>query len=245
MTSGRIHVARSAIGRMKAALCALAMLMLVVDATAAKHAANEKQQDSLDHYIQQLSLNAKAEPEPASRGSIFTPGGLLADPCSDFKARRVGDMLAVQIVESTTISQSGSLDSERNFTHSSAITGVGGQSPSYLNPLLAANSATKLTGTGAAASSSSLNTVLSARVVALLPNGSLVIEANRRVLANQQHEDVVLRGVVRPADISSGNLVYSYQISNLELEVKGKGVISDTVRQPNIVVRTLMKILGF
>jgi flagellar L-ring protein precursor FlgH len=122
---------------------------------------------------------------------------------------------------------------------------VGGQSPSFFNPLLAANSSTKLTGTGAAASQSSLNTILTAQVVAVLPSGSLVVEARRHVLANQQHENVVLRGVVRPADISSANSVYSYQLFDLQLEVRGKGVISDTVRQPNIVMRTLLKLISF
>ena len=63
-------------------------------------------------------------------------------------------------------------------------------------------------------------------------------------MANQQHENVVLRGVVRPADISTNNSVFSYQLFNLQLEVKGKGVISDSVRQPNIVMRTLLKLIG-
>ena len=232
----------------KSILVTLASLALLLALPAAagtgKKPVADKQRDSLDQYLKQLAAPA-ALASPSTSGSLFVAGGVLADPYADFKARRVGDTLAVQIVESTTISQSGSLDSERNFTHSSAITGVGGQTVSYLNPLLAANSATKLTGTGATASATSLNTVLSAQVVAVLPSGSLVVEADRRILANQQHEDVVLRGVVRPADISSANLIYSYQLSNLQLEVKGKGVISDTVRQPNIVVRTLMKLLGF
>ncbi len=164
---------------------------------------------------------------------------------ADVKAHAVGDTIAIQIVESTTIAQSGNIATERDFAHSSGITAVGGQSPSFLNPLLAANSSTKLTGTGATASQSSLNTVLTALVVAVLPNGLLVVEARRQVMANQQHENVVLRGVVRPADIASNNSVYSYQLFDLQLDVKGKGVISDSVRQPNIVMRTLLKMIGF
>ena len=87
--------------------------------------------------------------------------------------------------------------------------------------------------------------MLTALVVAVLPNGLLVVEAKRQVLANQQHENVTLLGVVRPADIASNNSVFSYQLFDLQLEVMGKGVISDTVRQPNVVVRTLLKILSF
>ena len=211
---------------------------------AAKKSKVEKQPDSLDQYLKQLAAAPPATLTSTS-GSLFTTGGLLADPCSDVKAHAVGDTIAIQIVESTTISQSGNVATERDFSHSSGITGVGGQSPRFLNPLLAANSSTKLAGTGATNSQSSLNTVLTALVVAVLPNGSLVVEAHRQVMANQQHENVTLRGVVRPADIASNNSVYSYQLFDLQLEVKGKGVISDSVRQPNIVMRTLLKLIGF
>jgi flagellar L-ring protein precursor FlgH len=207
------------------AVIALVLLVLSGASLAEKKSKTEKQQGTLDEYMKQL-----AAPAPTSfattRGSLFSSSGLLADPYSDFKAHLVGDSISIQILESTTISQSG-------------------QTPSFLNPLLAANSSTTLKGTGAAASQSSLNTVLTAQVVAVLPSGSLVVEACRQVMANQQHENVVLRGVVRPADISPNNSVFSYQISNLQLEVKGKGVISDSVRQPNIVMRTLLKIIGF
>ena len=219
-------------------------LMLVSCQLSAAHKKPAESQQPLAEYIREVSASAPSPVRPSS-GSLFVSEGLLADPFSDVKARKVGDTIAVQIVESTTISQSGNLATQRDFSHTSAVTNVGGQSPSFFNPLLAANSSTKLTGTGAAASQSSLNTILTAQVVAVLPSGSLVVEARRHVLANQQHENVVLRGVVRPADISSANSVYSYQLFDLQLEVRGKGVISDTVRQPNIVMRTLLKLISF
>jgi flagellar L-ring protein precursor FlgH len=232
--------------RKPAQLAAIVLLLLGLSTAlpAEKKSKAGKQQNPLEQYVKQLAVPAPAVSLSTS-GSLFTSSGLLADPFSDYKAHLVGDSLAIHIVESTTISQSGSVATQRSFTHSSGVTGVGGQSPSFLNPLLAANSNTKLTGTGTTASKSSLDTVLTAQVVAVLPSGSLVVEARRQVLANQQHENVVLRGVVRPADISNGNLIYSYQLSNLELEVKGKGIISDSVRQPNIVMRTLLKLVGF
>jgi flagellar L-ring protein precursor FlgH len=223
---------------------ALLLLLFAASASAEKQPPAGKQQDSLDQYMKQLASPA-ATPGPTTTGSLFTSGGLFADPYSDVKAHLIGDTIAIHIVESTTIAQSGSVASQRDFNHSSAVTGVGGQTPSFLNPLLAANSSTKLTGAGTTASQSSLNTMLTAQVVAVLANGSLVVEARRQVMANQQHENVVLRGVVRSADIASNNIVLSNQLFDLQLEVKGKGVISDSVRQPNIVMRTLLKFIGF
>jgi flagellar L-ring protein precursor FlgH len=224
---------------------ALALALLLAPSTeATKKTKVEKQPDPLDQYVTHIA----ATPPPAltlTSGSVFTTSGPLLDPYGDIRAHAVGDTLSIQIVESTTIAQSGNIATDREFTHSSAITGIVGQSPSFLNPLLAANSGTKLTGSGTTASQSSLNTVLTALVVAVLPNGLLVVEAKRHVMANQQHENVTLLGVVRPADIASNNSVFSYQLFDLQLDVVGKGVISDTVRQPNVVVRTLLKLLSF
>lgn len=226
------------------AALSLALLLLALPAEAAKKKPQaEKQTDSLDRYLMQLAATPP-QPLTLTSGSVFTSSGLLANPYGDFKAHAVGDTVAIQVVESTTIAQSGNVATERDFSHTSGITAIAGQSPSFLNPLLAANSSTKLTGSGATASQSTLNTVLTGLVVAVLPNGLLVVEARRQVVANQQHENVTLLGVVRPADISSNNSVFSYQLFDLQLEVMGKGVISDSVRQPGLVARTLLKILS-
>jgi flagellar L-ring protein FlgH len=226
------------------AALALLLLLIPAPALASKKPKLQAQPDSLDQYIAHLAAIPPVKPDP-TRSSLFTDHSPLAVPFGDYKARFVGDTVAIQIVESTTISQSGNVATDREFSHSSGVTGVGGTTPSFLNPLLAANSSTKLTGTGAAASQSSLNTTLTALVVAVLPNGLLVVEARRQVMANQQHENVTLRGVVRPADISLNNTVNSYQLFDLQLDVKGKGVISDSVRQPNIVTRMLLKLIAF
>ena len=61
----------------------------------------------------------------------------------------------------------------------------------------------------------------------MLANGMLVIEAARQVEFSQQTQTIVLRGLVRPEDISQQNQVLSTAISSLELEVRGKGIIND------------------
>jgi flagellar L-ring protein precursor FlgH len=82
-------------------------------------------------------------------------------------------------------------------------------------------------------------------VAAVLPSGALVIEAERSVLMNNERQTVVVRGVARPGDIAPDNTVVSNDLSNLELELKGKGVVSEGTRPPNVVVRTLLRIFGF
>jgi flagellar L-ring protein precursor FlgH len=62
---------------------------------------------------------------------------------------------------------------------------------------------------------------------------------------NNQHQTVIIHGVVRPGDITASNTVPSTAISNLEVELKGRGVISDGVAPPNRWVRLLLKLVGF
>ena len=83
------------------------------------------------------------------------------------------------------------------------------------------------------------------QVVDVLPNGMLVIEAARQVTFSQQTQTIVLRGLVRPEDISQQNQILSTAISSLELDVRGKGIISDYTHRPNVLVRLLQQLLIF
>jgi flagellar L-ring protein precursor FlgH len=111
--------------------------------------------------------------------------------------------------------------------------------------LINQNSSAGLTAQGTSATNSSLSTIFGGQVVDVLSNGTLVIEAAREVEFSQQTQTIVLRGLVRPEDISQQNQVLSTAISSLELEVRGKGIVSDYTRRPNALVRLLQQILIF
>ena len=73
----------------------------------------------------------------------------------------------------------------------------------------------------------------------------LVISAARQLEFNQQTETVLLRGIVRPEDVSPSNQILSTSISGLEIQVIGKGIINDSTHRPNLLVRSIEKILVF
>jgi flagellar L-ring protein precursor FlgH len=102
-----------------------------------------------------------------------------------------------------------------------------------------------LSGKSQASSATSLTTTLAGRVVAVLPSGNLVVEAERIINMNHEKQTIVLRGIVRRGDIGPNNTVASNTIGDLELEIKGKGVISDGVRPPHPVLRAILRILNF
>ena len=182
-----------------------------------------------------------------SLGSLWPlDGGSLTNLATDYKARRLNDIVIIRIAEQTLAQASGNVTAQRGFSSSSAITGLAGQvNTNPVNPLYALNSSNNLKGTGTANSQSLLQANLAGRVVAVLPNGNLVIEAERAVSFNQQTQTVILRGLVRPGDIASDDSVPSTSMSDLELELKGKGVVTDATRQPNVFTRWLMKLVNW
>lgn len=179
-------------------------------------------------------------------GSLWSPGDPLLDVASDYKARHVNDTVMIEVAVQTTAAQNADVTSQRTFQTSSGITGLAGAiNTKGLNPLFNANSSTALKGSGATDSSTTFQTSMAAQVIAVLPSGNLVVEAHRSIFMNNQHEDVTVRGVVRPNDIGPNNTVPSSALSNLEVELKGKGILSDSTRPPNRLVRAILWLVGF
>jgi flagellar L-ring protein precursor FlgH len=179
-------------------------------------------------------------------GSLWSPGSELSNLSNDYKARKLNDTVVILVSVQTTAAQNADVNSQRAFQTSSAITGLAGDiNTKGLNPLFNANSSTSLKGSGATDSSSTFQTSMTAQVIDVLRSGNLVVEAQRKIFMNNQHEDVIVRGVVRPNDIGPNNTVPSTSLSNLEIEMKGKGIIADSVRRPNLITRALLWLTGF
>ena len=197
-------------------------------------------------YVDKVAQNY-AEPElHRSTGSLWAPGGLLTDVSVDYKARSLHDTLTVLVSVQTTAAQSGAVNNSRAFATNSAITGLlGGLSTAGTNPLFAAQSSNSLKGQGQTSSNTTFTTSLTGQVIAVLPNGNLVVEAHRQIDMNNQHEEVIVRGVARPGDIAPTNTIASAALAELEIELKGKGIISDSVRPPNPVTRAILWLFGF
>jgi len=196
-------------------------------------------------YISRMQLRVTAAPEEHTVGSLWTAQSPLGDFSVDYKAHNLNDTITILVSVQTTATQSGTVDSERSFTSSSAITGIMGRAPAATNPLLSGNSSSVLKGQGSTASNTLFQTSLTGQVIAVLPNGILVVEAERQIFMNNQHENVIVRGMVRPGDIGPNNTVASTALSNLEIEMKGKGIISDGVRPPNFITKAILWLLNF
>jgi flagellar L-ring protein FlgH len=224
---------------------AIAMLFAFPAQARTKNKNSPTKHDALADYIQRMMGSAPA-PAPSSLGSLWIDNGRLANLVADYKASRVGDLVTINVSQNLSSTNTGNVQTSRAFSASSGITALGGHiTTSGVANLFSPNSNQALTGKAQATSTTALATTLTGRVAAILPTGTLVVEAERQIVMNDQRETVIVRGLVRPGDLDATNTVASNSVGNLEVEVKGKGVISEGVRSPTPVTKWFLRIFGF
>ncbi|MGA3092986.1 MAG: flagellar basal body L-ring protein FlgH [Terriglobales bacterium] len=226
---------------MKTVLCCL----FVLTASWLQASKRDAKDDGLAKYLAHLQGTQPAAPV-LSLGSIWVDTGKMASLSADYKAMVVGDTIEIVVVQGLTSSNANSVSAVRTLNTSSGISSLPGKiNVGGVTNLLGLNSSEALAGKGAASTATNVTTNLAGRVVAVLASGNLVVEAERIINMNNEKQTILLRGVVRRGDIGPNNTIASDSVGDLELEIKGKGVISDSVRQPNRVIRAILHFLDF
>jgi flagellar L-ring protein precursor FlgH len=202
-------------------------------------------EQALRSYIERV--RARHDAEVATPGSIWSPEGRLVRLGTDAKAARIHDVVSIVVLENLAASTDGQVKNVRASKAASNVTALFGalKTSSALQNLVGQNSSSGLTAQGQSTTNSSVSTTFGGEVVDVLPNGMLVVQATRQLTFSQQTQLIRLRGLVRPEDVSAQNQVLSTAMTDLELEVTGKGIVSDSTYRQNPLVRWLERILIF
>lgn len=163
--------------------------------------------------------------EEHQQGAIFHPSTALG-LYEDMKARRVGDILTVMLVEQTS-GQNSADNSVSNTTDMSVATPTFGGS-ARPNMAIDLGSENSFNGQFGSSQSNSLNGSISVTVHGVLPNGNLIVEGEKWIRINQGNEFIRLEGVIRPKDIDTNNMLYSTQIADARISYGGTGTHGNT-----------------
>ncbi|NUO07186.1 MAG: flagellar basal body L-ring protein FlgH [Candidatus Brocadia sp.] len=150
---------------------------------------------------------------------------------NDNRARGIGDIVTVQINESTEITGNEDSSADNKSSHkinvdtSSFFTKPLGDTSGYL-PNISSDTNHSFSGKGAYASNRNINLELTAVVSEILANGNLIIEGNRDVNINGEKYNIKLSGIVRPIDISIDNVIQSSSVANANIILEGKGFLT-------------------
>lgn len=195
-------------------------------------------------------------------GAIFHAGINERPLFEDMRARNIGDILTINIVEKTSGTRSSSGDSSYSNSIDANIPTVttnipakiGGPIGSVLSQLFSltgsvtgdSSNATSNEVTGSA--SQNLTGTITVTVIDVLPNGNLLVSGEKQVALNNSNEFIRFSGVVNPTTISNLNAVQSTQVADAHLEYRGAGAMNEFVndtRTLGFLGRFFLSVLPF
>ncbi len=171
----------------------------------------------------------------------------------DQRARRVGDILTVEVTIEDEADFTNQSSRSRDFEDNMGFSGFFGlqnellevlPSPVDLDNLVDLNSDMANGGRGQTQRSESIETNIAAVITQVLPNGNFVIEGRQEVRVNFEVREVYVAGVIRPEDITPLNTIDHEQIAELRFAYGGRGQITD-VQQPRYGAQVLDIILPY
>ena len=202
----------------------------------------------LDRYVSGAEArSAEAAAASATPRSIWVGGSRLADAARDVRASQVDDVLTIVVAEQASAVTTGVTKTQRTSSISASVNAAAGitRATGPLANLAGASGNNQLNGQGTTSRVTTLSTTLTAHVIAVLPNGALVVEASKDIQINSERQLITVRGVIRPADIDTTNSVQSNRLGQLEVRVNGKGVVGDAIKRPFFLYRLLLGLLPF
>lgn len=167
-----------------------------------------------------INLEHKALLPSQVTGGLYGAGNGMA-LFEDIKARGVGDIVTVILVEQN----SGQKSADTNLNQSTAInvgTPTFGGSPRP-NMGIDLGSDNVFTGESGSSQSNSLSGSIAVTVTDVLAGGNLLIEGEKWIQINQGKEFIRLQGIIRPRDVGPDNIIYSTQVADARISYSGSG----------------------
>ncbi|MGA1863332.1 flagellar basal body L-ring protein FlgH [Deferribacter thermophilus] len=190
------------------------------------------------NYKKEIEEYEKYQAQRKPSPSLWTDIGNYGTFFLDYKGRKVGDIVIVKIVESSSATNSNTTKTSKSTSYKMGITSLLGlptnlgmnnflNSGNQFDPNIDASTSNSFNGKGQKQKSDQVTATIAARVVDVLPSGNLVIEGHREIIVDQEKQIISVRGVIRQKDIDASNTVLSTAIADAQITYSGKGVLSD------------------
>jgi flagellar L-ring protein precursor FlgH len=157
--------------------------------------------------------------------SLFDEGhwrGLTADN----KAYRAGDVLTVLVLENSSATTTADTGTRRNNGLQAEL-GHGSNKAAQASLRVGG----EFDGGGRTQRTNRLLATVTVVVQEVLPGGQLRIAGNQSVTVNEELQTVALEGLVRPQDVTDGNVVHSTRIADARITYVGEGDLTDRNRR--------------
>lgn len=190
--------------------------------------------------------SAAISPLPAASGqpgSMLSPEiaevGLAVARMPEPRKFAVHDLVTIVVRESTEAGSESKLDAKKDSKHDATVSAfpnvrllqeftnalvVGGLAG---NPKATVNESQDFKGDGSYDRKDTFTTRITARIIDVKPNGTLVLEARKFIKSDKESLNMILSGTCRREDVTTDNTVLSTQLYDLALVKDHKGQVKD------------------
>jgi flagellar L-ring protein precursor FlgH len=161
-----------------------------------------------------------APPPPVDPVAQAPTGARIMSLFTDERASRVGDLVTVQIYESSRGSRRVSSVAEKTGDLSVDMKTLNAGKTGKNN--LGLKTTDNYEGTSGLERKGSLMASVSAQVKDVLPNGNLLLEGHQEIRLEKSIQIISLKGIARPQDIAQGNTILSTRLADARIEYKSK-----------------------
>jgi len=172
------------------------------------------------------------------QGTIWPGENSMNSLFSDRRARGLNDIVTIVVNETATGSNNGNTTTSRDTSTTAGVTNLLGYEAAILDLLrkgttsisVGGTQSNSLKGVGQTERDGNLTATISAKVVKVMGNGTLLIEGKRQVTINAEDQYLIITGIIRPDDIAFDNTILSQYIADAKLVYTGSGVVDDKMR---------------
>lgn len=162
-------------------------------------------------------------------GAIYQAANGYAALHEGTRARRVGDIVTVLLVENVSTNKTASATTGRSG--GASLTPPTAGPLAFLNPdALNASAQSSFNGSGTASQRSQLSGAISVTIAEVRPNGTALVTGERHMRLSQGDEWVQFAGILRLADIDADNRILSTRITDAQIIYGGQGAIQQASR---------------
>ena len=186
--------------------------------------------------------------------SLWSDGAALGTVYDDRRARRLGDLVTVVVVESSEASREATTDVSRDASVNAGVSAFLGSPMDFglphlygktgFDPSVKAATSNSFKGAGTTKRKDLLRTRVAARVVNILEDGNLVLEGRRQVKVNEETQYLFVRGIARPIDIGPENTIASTALADGQILYGGSGLLASQ-QKPGWLYRALDAVWPF
>jgi flagellar L-ring protein precursor FlgH len=169
----------------------------------------------------------------AASGTVFNPAGSF-DLFMDLRARAVGDILTIALVEKTNAQKEQSTSTAKKSKTDTGVPIIAGGPITYNGKQILSNSIAgdrAFDGKADSSQSNSLIGNITVSVAERLPNGNLLVRGEKLININQGEEYIRLQGIIRPVDIGPDNAVASTKVADAKISYSARGALADSNKQ--------------